>query len=122
MIEDERRIAAGSEQMLLGRDLAEVLIARRPDEREMAMPLHHAWHKGHSAAVDDLRPVAANLPMTARDRGDAAIFDQHVGWIALIVLAVPNLRVRNKKGHGARPPSRRRLGLTPVASRHFTSS
>ncbi len=97
--------------MLLRRDLAEVLIARRPDEGEMAMPLHHAWHKGHSAAVDDLRAVAANLPMTARDRGDAVIFDQHLGWIALIVLAVPNLGVHNKKGHGAHPPSRRRLGL-----------
>ena len=92
--------------MLLGRNLAEILIARRTDEGKMAMPLDHARHERHAAAVDDLGAVAANLPMTARDRGDAVIFDEHVGRIALVVFAVPHLRVHNQKGHGAHPPFR----------------
>jgi hypothetical protein len=68
VIEDERRVAAGPEQMLLGWNLAEILIARRPDEGEMAMPLDHARHERHGGAVDDLGAVAANLPVAARDR------------------------------------------------------
>ena len=68
VIEDERRVAAGPEQMLLGRNLAEILIARRTDEGKMAMPLDHARHERHAAAVDDLGAVAANLPVAARDR------------------------------------------------------
>ena len=90
--------------MLLGRDLAEVLIARRADERQMAMALDHARHQGHAAAVDDLGAVAANLSFVPRDRGDAVLFDQHVGRIALVVLAVPDLGVRNQKGHRGQPP------------------
>jgi hypothetical protein len=37
VIEDQGRVAAGPEQMLLGRNLAQVLVARRPDEGEMTM-------------------------------------------------------------------------------------
>src|SRR5271163_322056 len=90
--------------MLFGRNLAEILVARRADERQMAMALDHARHQGHAAAVDDLDAVAANLPLTARDRGDAVMFDQHLGRIALVVLAIPDLRVHNQIGHRVHPP------------------
>ena len=99
MVEDERRVAAGSQKMLFGRNLAEVLIAGRADEGEMAMTLDHARHQGHAASVDDLGAVAAKLAFVARDRGDAVMLDQHLGRITLIVLAIPDLRVLNQKGH-----------------------
>ena len=105
VIEDQGRVAAGSQKMLFGRNLAEILVARRADERQMAMALDHARHQGHAAAVDDLGAVAANLPLTARDRGDAVMFDQHLGRIALVVLAIPDLRVHNQIGHRVHPPS-----------------
>jgi hypothetical protein len=37
VIENERRIAAGAKEVLLRRNLAEILIARRADEGEMTM-------------------------------------------------------------------------------------
>ena len=48
VIEDRGRVAAGSEQVLLGRDLAEILIAHRTNEGEMAVAFDHAWHQGHA--------------------------------------------------------------------------
>ena len=104
MVEDQGGVAAGSKKVLLGRDFAEVLVAGRADEGEMAMALDQARHQGHAAAVDDLGAVAANLSLVPRDRGDAVVFDQHLGRIALVILAIPDLRVHNQKRHRVHPP------------------
>jgi len=39
MIEDQRRVAAGAQQMLLRRDFPQILIAGGADERQVAMAL-----------------------------------------------------------------------------------
>jgi hypothetical protein len=68
MIEDKGRVAAGPELMLLGRNLAQVLIARRADKRQMAMALDHArWREWREAEVASF-PVEVGF---ARKRSSA---------------------------------------------------
>ncbi len=42
MVEEERGVAAGAQQMFLRRDFAEILVAHRIDEGEVAMALDQA--------------------------------------------------------------------------------
>src|ERR1700728_1915597 len=48
VVENERRVAAGAKEVLLGRDLSEVLVARRSNEREVAMALDQTGHQRHA--------------------------------------------------------------------------
>ena len=104
VIEDQRRVAAGSQQVLFGRNFAEILVAHRTGEGEMAMAFDHARHQRHACRRRSPRRRRGEFVLAARDRGDAVTFDQHLGRIALVVFAVPDLRVLNQKGHRVHPP------------------
>jgi len=91
VIKNERGIAAGAEQMFLGGNFAEVLIARRPDERQVAMTFDQARHQCLAATIDDLRgAVACDLVRAMSDGFDAVAFDQDLTRERRVGIAVPN--------------------------------
>ena len=91
MIEDQRRVAAGAQQMLLGRDFPQVLIASGADERQVAVALHQARHQELPVPVDHLgRAFAADRVAPARDGLDPVVLHDDFAGIFLIVDPVPD--------------------------------
>ena len=91
VVEDEGGVAAGAKQMLFRRDFAEILVARRADEGEVAMALDHAGHQELPLRVDRLRrALAADRVLAARQRLDAVPFHHHLARIGGVVDAVPD--------------------------------
>ena len=81
----------------LRRDLAEILVAARTDEGEVAMALDEAGHQRLAAAVDRLgRGLGADLVPAQRHLGDPVAGDQNLAGIAIVAIAVPYLHVPEK--------------------------
>ncbi len=106
MIENERRVAAGAQEVLLRRDLAEVLVAQRADEGKMAMPFDEAGHQCETPGVYRLRRrLGADLTLSSGDLGNSIPDDKNLAGVAVIRFAVPNLHVSEKIGRHRDPPA-----------------
>ena len=94
MIENERRVAAGTQEVLLRRDLAEVLVAQRTDEGKMAMPFDEAGHQCETRGVYRLRRrLGADLTLSSGDLRNSIPNDKNLPRVPVIRFAVPNLNV-----------------------------
>ena len=99
MIENERRVAAGAKEVLLRRDLAEVLVAQRANEGKVAMPFDEAGHQCEPRGVYRLRRrLGADLALSPGDLGNSIPNDKNLAGIAVIRFAVPNLNVPEQIG------------------------
>ena len=91
------------QDVLFGRDLAELLQADEVVVRDMGVRLGQAGHQRAAGAVEDLAAVARDLVPAARDRLDAVAFDQHLAGIDVVACPVEDAHVREQlRLHGAR--------------------
>ena len=99
-VQQEGGVAHRAQQMLLGRNFAQVLVSRGADEAQMAMALDQTRHEELASPVDDLRRRAfARDAIGAGGHGlDAVAFDQDFAGIGGVVHAVPNHDVANEIG------------------------
>ena len=99
MIEDERGVAAGPQKMLFRRDLAEILIAHRVAEGEVAVAFDEARHQREARSVDRLgRLLRGDLAFAPGDLRNPIADDENFAGKAVVRLAVPDLHVAEKSG------------------------
>ena len=83
--------------MLLGRDLAQILVPCGSNEAEVAVALDHAGHQGASRPVDHVpRAALVDMVSAARDRRDPVSFDQHLAGAGGVLDTVPDGDVAEK--------------------------
>ena len=99
MVQDERGVAARLQQMLFRWNLAQVLIAHRVAEGEVAVALNEPGHQRQARSVDRLsRLLRGDLALAPGDFRDTIADNENLAQEAVVRRAVPHLHVPENNG------------------------
>lgn len=94
VIENERRVPAGPQQVFLGWNFTKVLVACRTDKGKVAVTLNHARHQELAVAVDHVQGtlLVDGLGATGHCRY-AIVLDEDLTRIGFIIHPVPDCEI-----------------------------
>src|ERR1700761_4127453 len=96
MIEQRLRVAHREQDVLLGRNIAEIGIVDCSAERDMRVSFHKAGHQRSAACLDHDGAVCGEFAGSSSDRFDSGAFDKHVGGIGGCTTTIPHAGILEK--------------------------